>query len=260
VPQCTAQQGVPCFDAECRVLWACYRPSRLRGTPRERACLQVQYPRFIRVQHTAFYRCKARLVLAKVRPNRGLAVEGFLPRAQHTHAPVTPQACSHFIQAHFRAGQAARVQYDPQTSAIAGGRATCFTMQSLPDLTAAVRRAIQRTRDTSATGDDGIGPAFIRHAVSGGTAHTPEHVLAPLLGHLFRAVLRSGHVPAAWQVARLTTLFKKGDRYDPCNCRLIAVRPVVYRLLAGVVNTLMARLCQTQFGMCFRRISLLPWS
>jgi hypothetical protein len=53
----------------------------------------------------------------------------------------------------------------------------------------AVRRAIQRTRDTSATGDDGIGPAFIKHAVLGGTTHTPDHVLAPLLGRLLRAVL-----------------------------------------------------------------------
>jgi hypothetical protein len=131
-----------------------------------------------------FLCCKARLLLAKVRANRGLAVKGFLPRAQHTYAPVTPQAWAHFIQAHFRGGQAARVQYDPQTSVIAGGRATCFTMPSLPVVTAAVRRAIQRTRDTSATGDDGIGPAFIKHAVLGGTAHTPDHVLAPLLGHL----------------------------------------------------------------------------
>jgi hypothetical protein len=43
-----------------------------------------------------------------------------------------------------------------------------FTLPSLPVVTAAVRRAIQRTRDTSATGDDGIGPAFIEYAVSGG--------------------------------------------------------------------------------------------
>jgi hypothetical protein len=84
------------------------------------------------------------LLLAKVRANRGLAVKGFLPRAQHTHAPVTPHAWAHFIQAHFRGAQAARVQYDPQTSVIAGGRATCFTMPSLPVVTAAVRRAIQR--------------------------------------------------------------------------------------------------------------------
>jgi hypothetical protein len=55
-------------------------------------------------------------------------------------------------------------------------------MPSLPVVTAAVRRAIQRTRVTSAIGDDGIGPAFINHAVFGSTAHTPEHVLAPLLG------------------------------------------------------------------------------
>jgi hypothetical protein len=61
----------------------------------------------------------------------------------------------------------------------------------------------------------GIGPAFIKHAVSGGTAHTSEHVLARLLGRLFRTVLRSGPVPAAGKVARLTPLFKKGDRSEP---------------------------------------------
>jgi hypothetical protein len=119
-------------------------------------------------------------------------------------------------------------------------------MLSLPVVTAAVRRAIQHTRDTSATGDDGIGPAFIKHADLGGTAHTPDHVLAPLLGRLFRAVLCSGHVPAAWKVARLTPLFKKGDRSDPSNYRLIAVSLVVYRLFAGVVNTLLTRWCQKE--------------
>jgi hypothetical protein len=82
-------------------------------------------------------------------------------------------------------------------------------MPSLPVVTHAVRRAIKRTRDTSDTGDDSIGPAFLKHAVLGGAAHTPDHVLAPLLGRRFRAVLCSGHVPAAWKVARLTPLFKK---------------------------------------------------
>jgi hypothetical protein len=156
----------------------------------------------LRAKRTAFIVAKP----AKVRANRGLTVKGILPRAQHTHAPVTPQAWAHFIQAHFRGGQAASFQYDPQTSVIAGGRATCFTT-SLPVVTAAVRCAIQHTRDTSATGNDGIGPAFTKHAVLGGTAHTPDHVLAPLLSRLFRAVLCSGHVPAAWKVARLTPLF-----------------------------------------------------
>jgi hypothetical protein len=77
---------------------------------------------------------------------------------------------------------------------------------------------------------NGIGPAFIKHAVLSSTLHTPEHVLAPLLGRLFRAVLRSGRVPAAWNVARPTPQFTKGDRSDPSNNHLIAVSPVVYRL------------------------------
>jgi hypothetical protein len=34
-------------------------------------------------------------------------------------------------------------------------------------------------RHTPATGDDDIGPASTKHADSGGTAFTPEHVLAP---------------------------------------------------------------------------------
>jgi hypothetical protein len=84
----TAQQGVPWFGAECRILRACYRHSRLRGTPRERACLQAQYRRLLRAKRTAFNRCKARLLLAKVRANRGLAVKGFLPT--HTCACDSP--------------------------------------------------------------------------------------------------------------------------------------------------------------------------
>jgi hypothetical protein len=73
----------------------------------------------------------------------------------------------------------------------------------------------------------------MKHAVPGGSAHTPEHILAPLLGHLFRAVLRSGHVLAAWKVTRLTPLFKKGDQSDPSNYRPIDVSLVVHQLFGG---------------------------
>jgi hypothetical protein len=81
--------------------------------------------------------------------------------------------------------------------------------------------------------------AFIEHAVWGRTSHTPDHVLAPLLSRLFRAVRCSGHVPPAWKGARLTPLFTKGDRSDPNDYRLNAVSPVVYWVFAGVVNTLL---------------------
>jgi hypothetical protein len=44
---------------------------------------------------------------------------------------------------------------------LARGRETCSTTLSLPVVIAAVRCAIQLTRDTSASGYDGIGPVFI---------------------------------------------------------------------------------------------------
>jgi hypothetical protein len=116
------------------------------------------------------------------------------------------------------------------------------------------------TSDTSATGDDGIGPAFLKHAVLSDTAHTPDHVLAPLLGRLFRAILCSSHAPAAWKAARLTPIFKKGDRSDPSNYRLIAVSPVVYWLFAGVVNTLLTRWCQKQNEFPKEQFGFFPWS
>jgi hypothetical protein len=50
----TAQLGGPWFDAECRILRACCRHSRLRGTPRERACLQAQYHHLLRAKLTVF--------------------------------------------------------------------------------------------------------------------------------------------------------------------------------------------------------------
>jgi hypothetical protein len=76
--------------------------------------------------------------------------------------------------------------------------------------------------------------------------HTPEHVFAPLLGDLFRAVLCSGPVPPVWKVAQHTPLFKKGDRPDPSNYRLIAVSSVVCRLFVGVMNMRLARWHQTR--------------
>jgi hypothetical protein len=55
-------------------------------------------------------------------------------------------------------------------------------MPSLPVVTAAVRRAIQRTLLPLAMTALAL---FNKHAVLGGTAHTPDHVLAPLLGRHF---------------------------------------------------------------------------
>jgi hypothetical protein len=85
-----------------------------------------------------------------------------------------------------------------------GGRATCLTMPSLPVATAAVRCAIQHTHVThlplAMTALD------LRSTITGGSDHTLEHVLAPLLGRLFHAVLCSGHEPAEWKVEAYTSI------------------------------------------------------
>jgi hypothetical protein len=159
------------------------------------------------------FRCISRLLLARVRSSHGVAVKGLLPTGVVLKSPTQTCASDSTSLGPFHSGSlpwwaSRKGSVRSADKCHCRGQATCLIMPSLPVATTAVQRAIQRTRVTSATGDDGIGPAFNKHAVLGGTAHTPDRVLAPLLGRLFRAVLCSGHVLAAWKEARLTPLFQ----------------------------------------------------
>jgi hypothetical protein len=68
----------------------------------------------------------------------------------------------------------------------------------------------------------------------------------PVLARLFEVLPKSGMVPAAWKTAQLAPIYKKGDPAQTSNERMIAVSPVLYRLFASVVESLLTKWCMRE--------------
>jgi hypothetical protein len=82
---------------------------------------------------------------------------------------------------------------------------------------------------------------------------------------MFFACHQRGSVPAAWKVARLSPIFKKGDASSCESYRMIAVNSVLYRLYAGVQRDLLTSwavragaISESQFGFVPGRDTMQP--
>ena len=89
-----------------------------------------------------------------------------------------------------------------------------------------------RMKGDTAAGLDDLPAAFIKYARVR-TGREWRHVLAPLLSELFVVCMREGVLPAAWKVARISPLYKKGPLMQPASYRMLAVSSVLYRLYAN---------------------------
>jgi len=99
-----------------------------------------------------------------------------------------------------------------------------------------VGRALARLKTDTATGLDDLPAAFLKHArVREGREW--RHVLAPLLSEMFVSCMRDGVLPAAWKVARISPLYKKGPLLQPASYRMLAVSSVLYRVYANALRT-----------------------
>ena len=99
-----------------------------------------------------------------------------------------------------------------------------------------VGQALARMKADTAAGLDDVPAAFIKHArVRDGREW--RHVLAPLLSELFVVCMRDGVLPAAWKVARISPLYKKGPLLQPTSYRMLAVSSVLYRIYANALRT-----------------------
>ncbi|KAJ9511081.1 hypothetical protein QJQ45_002827 [Haematococcus lacustris] len=78
-------------------------------------------------------------------------------------------------------------------------------------------------------------------------------------------MMRTGIIPAAWKVARISPLFKDTDPTDPNKYRMLAVSSVLYRLYANVLRHVLTAWCMThkvlpaeQFGFIPGRSTMQP--
>ena len=89
-----------------------------------------------------------------------------------------------------------------------------------------VIKLIRSLNNSTSKDIDGFQVAPIKHVVD---------ILAPCLTHIFNLCLGQAVFPSKMQIARITVLFKKGDKNDMGNYRPISILPVLSKALEKVI-------------------------
>ena len=89
-----------------------------------------------------------------------------------------------------------------------------------------IRDAIAKTKTSKSFGSDSISCYFLKLALP---------FIENSLACLFNTSLETSQFPDSWKLARVTPIFKEGDKADKSNYRPISVLPVISRLFEKLV-------------------------
>jgi len=92
---------------------------------------------------------------------------------------------------------------------------------------ALVRKAIQKMKNSSSLGEDGL-PALLYKQLSSQLAHP--------LNIIFNISLSTSKIPNAWRSAIITPVFKKGVSSDPSNYRPISLTSTACKILESMIK------------------------
>ena len=90
-----------------------------------------------------------------------------------------------------------------------------------------VEAAIDKLKEHSAAGPDGIAPRVVKE--------TKKELITPLT-ILFRKSIESGKIPDEWREAVVTPIFKKGKKSDPGNYRPVSLTNVIGKTMERIVK------------------------
>ena len=106
---------------------------------------------------------------------------------------------------------------------------TCSARFSLQPVTLSfVEKQLSQLKINKAIGLDNISARLLRDAAN---------VLAPSLRYIINLSLESGRFPSSWKCAKVTSLFKQGDRTDKDNYRPISILPAVRKVIERAVHS-----------------------
>lgn len=117
-----------------------------------------------------------------------------------------------------------------------------------------LRIVLEKLKCGKASGHDDIPPEFWKYVLF------DEHACQQLLD-LCNHCWEEGSVPKTWRIAKVVTIFKKGDAMLPENYRPISLLPVGYKVFASLLhqrllnNRVDAKIGSTQYGFRPRRSS-----
>lgn len=101
-----------------------------------------------------------------------------------------------------------------------------------------VEKAIKSQKMEKAPGPDKIPNEMLRGTID---------ELVPILTKMFNQILRSGYIPAQWEISYIILLHKKGARDDIGNYRPISLLSNVYKIFAKIIlGRITARLDENQ--------------
>ena len=113
-------------------------------------------------------------------------------------------------------------------------------ISDMPDFTIStegVHRQLRSLNPYKATGPDDISPRVLKELAD---------VLSHPLTQLFQKSLDTSTVPDDWKKARVTPLYKKGDKYMPSNYRPISLTCVTCKILEHIVTSQLTRHLETK--------------
>ena len=107
-----------------------------------------------------------------------------------------------------------------------------------------VRAQLQKLNPYKATGPDNISPRVLKELAD---------VLSKPLATLFQKSLDQATVPEEWKKARVTPLYKKGDKYLPSNYRPISLTCVTCKVMEHIVTSQITRHLEEKGRLCKRQ-------
>jgi hypothetical protein len=90
-----------------------------------------------------------------------------------------------------------------------------------------VAKKIRDLHSTAAPGPDKIGPALLQEL---------NEEVAPILAIIFQESLVTCDVPADWQTANVTPIFKKGAKPEPGNYHPVSLMSICCKILESTVR------------------------